>query len=100
MLYSMAKICKESERYKIVRETRAESPYEYDFVLYADTDSSDFNSLEEITTSTKLGIGFNDVDNWTRALTIFAEKYLQTEIEEEALAAVRERNISYEDESW
>jgi hypothetical protein len=88
----MADIVKDSDEYRIVRETRAQSPYEYEFVLYVNTNSSAVDGLEEVITATEVasrgGFGFDDIDNWTGVLTVFAEAYLKTERVEDGLDAV------------
>lgn len=88
----MANIVKDSGQFRITRETRAKSTYEYEFVLYVNKDSSSADTMEEIITATEVedrgGFGFDDIDNWTSVLTVFSEAYLQTESIEDGLDAV------------
>lgn len=88
----MADIVKDSDQYRIARETRANSPYEYEFVLYVNTDSSAVDGLEEVITATQVAsqgdFGFDDIDNWTSVLTVFAKAYLQTESVDDGVDAV------------
>lgn len=70
-------------RYEVRREESAGMSYE--FHLYVDE--------EEIMTATRLeeaGIDFEDVPNWTVALEEYAEAYIRTGSQEDALDEVRE----------
>jgi hypothetical protein len=91
----MSQIVKNYEQYRIVRETRENSPYKYDFVLYSDTHSDD--GTEEIITSSEVldscGFNFESIDDKTNLMTVFAGSYLRRRSVEDGLGAVvREYN--------
>jgi len=86
----MSDVQTETDEYKITRETRANSPYEYEFVLYVDEDGM----FVEETTATEVaglcGCGFDDIDNWTSVLEVYAEEFIESEMTLLSVEAVEE----------
>jgi len=90
----MTDIIKDTESYRISRKKSEKSPYEYDFFLSVDTDSKSAQIITATEIANKLNFGFEDIDTWTKVLTVFAEAFIQNHNETDGLQAVeQEYNI-------